>query len=80
MRYAWVACLLGALLSTPELPKGTFVDLADNRLKDLKNAPPAAQQTQTAALTEPSLRSAKRGGMSEEVRGVTDSIRLVPEF
>ncbi len=37
-----------------KFPKGTFVDLADNRLKDLKNTPPAAQPTQTAALTEPS--------------------------
>ncbi len=37
-----------------KFPKGTFVDLAGNRLKDLKNAPPAAQPTQTAALTEPS--------------------------
>jgi formylglycine-generating enzyme required for sulfatase activity len=43
-----------------KFPKGTFVDLADNRLKDLKNAPAAvpavqtAQPTQTAALTEPS--------------------------
>jgi formylglycine-generating enzyme required for sulfatase activity len=40
-----------------KFPKGTFADLANNRLKDLKNAPPAVQPVQpvqTAALTEPS--------------------------
>jgi formylglycine-generating enzyme required for sulfatase activity len=37
-----------------KFPKGTFVDLANNRLKDLKNTPPAAAPAQTAALAEPS--------------------------
>jgi formylglycine-generating enzyme required for sulfatase activity len=38
-----------------KFPKGTFVELAGNRIKALKSAPPTPQQpTQTAALAEPS--------------------------
>ncbi|MDQ7246835.1 SUMF1/EgtB/PvdO family nonheme iron enzyme [Dongia sedimenti] len=37
-----------------KFPKGTFVELADNRLQVLRKAPPEAQPTQTAAVTEPS--------------------------
>jgi formylglycine-generating enzyme required for sulfatase activity len=37
-----------------KFPKGTFADLAANRGKALKSAPPATQPTQAAALTEPS--------------------------
>ena len=37
-----------------KFPKGTFVDLAGNRIKALKSAAPATQPTETAALTEPS--------------------------